>query len=132
MQRPTHSRLHVRDARDAHTVFEAGVLRVMLFIRLSLIPPMTVRQGFLRPVTRRLNEAERTACIQSGSVFVWEECNDEMGLKRWTGEHHHVLAQSITNVFLDGRIWGQSRMREVSPKTTQASVYSHFLAVPFL
>jgi hypothetical protein len=82
---------------------------------------MTVRQGFLRPVTRRLNEAERTACIQSGSVFVWEECNDEMGLKRWTGEHHHVLAQSIADVFLDGRIWGQSRMREVSPKTTQAS-----------
>ena len=59
-QRPTHHRLHVRDARDAHTVFEA------------------VRQGHLRAVVRRLNELERTAYIQSGSIFVWEESEDEM------------------------------------------------------
>ncbi|KIK59589.1 hypothetical protein GYMLUDRAFT_1004459 [Collybiopsis luxurians FD-317 M1] len=78
MQRPTHPRLHVRDARDAHTVFEA------------------VRQGQLRPVVRRLNEVERSMHVRSGSVFVWEECEDESGLKRWT----------------DGRVWGQSRMRE--------------------
>jgi Gti1/Pac2 family transcription factor len=80
MQRPTHSRLHVRDARDAHTVFEA------------------VRQGLLRPVTRRLNEVERSMFITSGSIFVWEESDDDLGLKRWT----------------DGRVWSQSRMREVS------------------
>jgi Gti1/Pac2 family len=80
MQRPTHSRLHVRDARDAHTVFEA------------------VRQGLLRPVTRRLNEVERSMFIVSGSIFVWEESDDDLGLKRWT----------------DGRVWSQSRMREVS------------------
>jgi len=61
MQRPTHNRLHVRDARDAHTVFEA------------------VRQG-----------------ITSGAIFVWEESDDDLGLKRWT----------------DGRVWSQSRMRE--------------------
>lgn len=67
MQQATHPRLHVRDARDAHTVFEA------------------VRQGFLRPVTRRLNEMERSVHVRSGSVFVWEECDDESGLKRWTG-----------------------------------------------
>lgn len=79
MQRPTHPRLHVRDARDAHTVFEA------------------VRQGFLRPVQRRLNEMERSMHIHSGAIFVWEECDDEAGLKRWT----------------DGRVWSQSRMREV-------------------
>ncbi|KAG7092653.1 hypothetical protein E1B28_008990 [Marasmius oreades] len=78
MQEATHSRLHVRDARDAHVVFEA------------------VRLGILLPVTRRLNEAERSICIRSGSVFVWEESDDEAGLKRWT----------------DGRVWGQSRMRE--------------------
>ncbi|KAJ7582956.1 Gti1/Pac2 family-domain-containing protein [Mycena floridula] len=78
MQQATHSRLHVRDARDAHTVFEA------------------VRQGFLRPVTRRLNEMERSLHVHSGAIFVWEECEDESGLKRWT----------------DGRVWGQSRMRE--------------------
>ena len=65
-QRPTHPRLHVRDARDAHTVFEA------------------VRQGMLKPVVRRLNEVERAAYIQSGAIFVWEESDDEMGLKRWT------------------------------------------------
>ncbi|KAI0302203.1 Gti1/Pac2 family-domain-containing protein [Russula brevipes] len=78
MQRPTHSRLHVRDAHDAHTVFEA------------------VRQGFLRPVTRRLNEVERSMYITSGAIFVWEESDDDLGLKRWT----------------DGRVWSQSRMRE--------------------
>ncbi|KAI0273430.1 Gti1/Pac2 family-domain-containing protein [Gloeopeniophorella convolvens] len=78
MQRPTHTRLHVRDARDAHTVFEA------------------VRQGILRPVTRRLNEVERSMFITSGAIFVWEESDDDLGLKRWT----------------DGRVWSQSRMRE--------------------
>ncbi|KIP06032.1 hypothetical protein PHLGIDRAFT_477404 [Phlebiopsis gigantea 11061_1 CR5-6] len=77
-QRPTHHRLHVRDARDAHTVFEG------------------VRQGVLKPVVRRLNEHERAKYIQSGSIFVWEESDDEMGLKRWT----------------DNRAWSQSRMRE--------------------
>ncbi|TDL25025.1 hypothetical protein BD410DRAFT_801732 [Rickenella mellea] len=78
MQRPTHPRLHVRDARDAQTVFEA------------------VRRGVLKSVSRRLNEVERNAFIQSGAIFVWEESDDELGLKRWT----------------DGRIWSQSRMRE--------------------
>ncbi|KAH9928532.1 Gti1/Pac2 family-domain-containing protein [Epithele typhae] len=78
VQLPTHPRLHVRDARDAHMVFEA------------------VRQGRLKPVSRRLNEMERTRYITSGSLFVWEESDDEMGLKRWT----------------DGRVWSQSRMRE--------------------
>ena len=79
MQRPTHDRLHVRDARDAHTVFEA------------------VRRGLLQPVTRRLNEVERSMYIKSGAIFVWEESDDDLGLKRWT----------------DGRVWSQSRMREV-------------------
>jgi hypothetical protein len=79
MQRPTHTRLHVRDARDAHTVFEA------------------VRQGLLPAVTRRLNEVERSMYIKSGAIFVWEESDDDLGLKRWT----------------DGRVWSQSRMREV-------------------
>lgn len=79
VQRPTHSRLHVRDARDAQTVFEA------------------VRRGILKPVSRRLNEIERSMFIQSGSIFVWEESDDELGLKRWT----------------DGRVWSQSRLREV-------------------
>ncbi|EMD38066.1 hypothetical protein CERSUDRAFT_152690 [Gelatoporia subvermispora B] len=77
-QRPTHPRLHVRDAADAHRVFEA------------------VRQGLLKPVQRRLNEMERSMYIVSGALFVWEESDDEMGLKRWT----------------DGRVWSQSRMRE--------------------
>ena len=79
MQRPTHPRLHVRDTRDAQTVLEA------------------VRRGILKPVTRRLNEIERAMFIQSGAIFVWEESDDDIGLKRWT----------------DGRVWSQSRMREV-------------------
>ncbi|KAL0946756.1 hypothetical protein HGRIS_012933 [Hohenbuehelia grisea] len=78
MQQATHPRLHVRDMRDAHTVLEA------------------VRRGLLRPVTRRLNEMERSMQIRSGAIFVWEESDDEVGLKRWT----------------DGRVWSQSRMRE--------------------
>ncbi|KAF9014050.1 Gti1/Pac2 family-domain-containing protein [Cyathus striatus] len=78
MQQATHPRLHVRDAHDAHVVFEA------------------VRQGFLRPVARRLNEMERAMHVRSGAIFVWFECEDDAGLKRWT----------------DGRVWGQSRMRE--------------------
>ncbi|EED79312.1 predicted protein [Postia placenta Mad-698-R] len=78
VQKPTHPRLHLRDMRDAHIIFEA------------------VRRGLMKPVNRRLNEVERTRYITSGSVFVWEESEEETGLKRWT----------------DGRIWSQSRMRE--------------------
>ncbi|KAH9930618.1 Gti1/Pac2 family-domain-containing protein [Fomitopsis serialis] len=78
VQRPTHPRLHLRDVRDAHMLFEA------------------VRLGLIKRVQRRLNDAERSSFIQSGAVFVWEESEEETGLKRWT----------------DGRIWSQSRMRE--------------------
>lgn len=79
MQRPTHPRLHIRDARDAHIVLEA------------------VRRGLLQPIKRRLNDVERNMNICSGAVFVWEESDDETGLRRWT----------------DSRLWSQSRMREV-------------------
>ncbi|KAF8912046.1 Gti1/Pac2 family-domain-containing protein [Gymnopilus junonius] len=78
MQQATHQRLHVRDAHDAHVIFEA------------------VRQGFLTPIVRRLNEMERGILIRPGAIFVWFESEDDNGLKRWT----------------DGRVWGQSRMRE--------------------
>ena len=80
MQRPTHPRLHIRDARDAHVVLEA------------------VRQGLLQPIKRRLNALERNMNIRSGAIFVWEESDNETGLRRWT----------------DSRLWSQSRMREVS------------------
>ena len=79
IQRPTHPRLQLRDVKDALILLEA------------------VRLGRFRPVTRRLNDEERSAFIQSGSVFIWAESEDELGLKRWT----------------DGRVWSQSRMREV-------------------
>lgn len=78
MQGPTHHRLHLRDRADAHKLFEA------------------VRQGILPAVTRRLNDSERIAHIKSGSVFVWEQSENPMGLKRWT----------------DDRSWSASRMRE--------------------
>lgn len=67
LQRPTHPRLRIRDARDAQIVLEA------------------VRSGVLHLVERRLNEGERSMFIRSGAVFVWEESDDdEYGLKRWT------------------------------------------------
>lgn len=78
MQLPTHHRLHIRDAQDAHVVLEA------------------VRRGLLQPITRRLNDLERSVNIRSGTVFVWEESDRESGIKRWT----------------DGRLCSQSRMRE--------------------
>ncbi|KAF8319384.1 hypothetical protein DL93DRAFT_185194 [Clavulina sp. PMI_390] len=67
-----------RDMHDAHIVLEA------------------VRLHRLQPVTRRLNEVERMSFIRSGSVFVWEESDDDTGLRRWT----------------DGLLWSASRMRE--------------------
>ncbi|KAF9514472.1 hypothetical protein BS47DRAFT_1392426 [Hydnum rufescens UP504] len=78
VQRPTHAHLHVRDTHDAHVLLEA------------------VRLHKLQPVTRRLNEVERMSFIRSGSVFIWEESDDETGLRRWT----------------DGLLWSASRMRE--------------------
>ncbi|KAG8873803.1 hypothetical protein FRC20_007457 [Serendipita sp. 405] len=77
-QRPTHQRLHVRDVRDALIILEA------------------VRLGILKSVSRRLNDVERSMYVRSGSVFVWEESEDDAGIKRWT----------------DGCMWSQSRMRE--------------------
>ena len=97
VQQATHPRLHLRDVRDAHIVFEA------------------VRQGFLLPVTRRLNTSERATYIRSGAVFVWEEQDDDSGLKRWTGQwtSSHLNSSIRSPPLLDGRLWGQSRMREV-------------------
>lgn len=64
MQQATHPRLHIRDAHDAHIEFEA------------------VRQGFLVPITRHLNEMERGTLVRLGAIFVWVESEDENSLKR--------------------------------------------------
>ncbi|OSC98351.1 hypothetical protein PYCCODRAFT_1375383 [Trametes coccinea BRFM310] len=63
----THPALHLRDARDAHIVFEA------------------VRLGILPLITRRLTASEREQ-LASGNVFVWEEAEHKQvgGLERWT------------------------------------------------
>ncbi|KAI0324977.1 hypothetical protein GY45DRAFT_312025 [Cubamyces sp. BRFM 1775] len=63
----THPALHLRDARDAHIVFEA------------------VRLGILPLITRRLTASEREQLV-SGNVFVWEEAEHKQvgGLERWT------------------------------------------------
>ncbi|KAJ7219543.1 Gti1/Pac2 family-domain-containing protein [Mycena pura] len=66
MQQATHPRLHVRNAYDAHVVFEA------------------TRRGMLSAITQRLDDQEKASLIQSGAVFVWEESYDTSGLKRWT------------------------------------------------
>lgn len=62
----THPALHLRDARDAHIVFEA--------VRLNILPL----------ITRRLTTTERDQ-LTSGNVFVWEEAEHKQGgLERWT------------------------------------------------
>ncbi|KAH8093084.1 Gti1/Pac2 family-domain-containing protein [Cristinia sonorae] len=62
----THPALHLRDARDAHIVFEA------------------VRQRILPLITRRITAIEREQVV-SGNVFVWEEAEHKQGgLERWT------------------------------------------------
>lgn len=50
----------LRDARDAHVVFEA------------------VRLGILPLITRRLTASEREQ-LTSGNVFVWEEAEHKQG-----------------------------------------------------
>jgi len=74
MQQATHPCLHVRDAHDAHVIFEA------------------VRQGFLTSIVRRLNDMERVTLIRPGAIFVWFESEDESGLKRWTGRVFVIIA----------------------------------------
>ena len=55
----------LRDARDAHVIFEA------------------VRLGLLPLIKRRLTAEEREL-LCSGNVFVWEEAEHKGGLERWT------------------------------------------------
>ncbi|KAG6901182.1 hypothetical protein C0995_015682 [Termitomyces sp. Mi166 len=55
----------VRDAHDAHIVFEA--------VRLNILPI----------IRRRLLTSERDE-LRSGHVYVWEEAQDDGGLLRWT------------------------------------------------
>ena len=55
----------LRDANDAHIVFEA------------------VRLGLLPLIKRRLTSDERDQ-LSSGNVFVWEEAEHKGGLERWT------------------------------------------------
>ncbi|KAG8847954.1 hypothetical protein FRB96_001356 [Tulasnella sp. 330] len=62
--RCTHTRLHIRSAHEAHTLFEA------------------VRLGLLPIVRRRLSPTDRE--LESGEVFVWEEASYKGGLERWT------------------------------------------------
>ncbi|EJD49490.1 hypothetical protein AURDEDRAFT_59528 [Auricularia subglabra TFB-10046 SS5] len=57
--------LDVRNAHDAHVVFEA------------------VRLGILPMIRRRLAPSERDL-LKSGEVFVWEEAEQKGSLERWT------------------------------------------------
>lgn len=64
----------LRDAADAHIVFEA------------------VRLGVLPLIRRRLTPEERDL-LASGNVFVWEEAEHKGGLERWTdGRRWYVHA----------------------------------------
>ncbi|KNZ78111.1 cAMP-independent regulatory protein pac2, partial [Termitomyces sp. J132] len=57
--------IDVRDAHDAHVVFEA--------VRLNILPI----------IRRRLLTSERDE-LRSGHLYVWEEAQDDGGLLRWT------------------------------------------------
>ncbi|KAM0793698.1 hypothetical protein ACM66B_001123 [Microbotryomycetes sp. NB124-2] len=68
------------------------------------------RRGILPKITRRLQETEKRALVDSGSVFVFDE--EDTGIKRWT----------------DGLIWSPSRTlgnfllyRELVKKPTKAA-----------
>ena len=87
MQQATHPRLHVRDAHDAHVLFEA------------------VRRGLLTSVSRRLNEMERANHVRSGAIFVWIEADDDAGLKRWTGMPPKFIGSLIIDFFFFPRLW---------------------------
>ena len=117
MQQATYQRLHVRDARDAHVVFEA------------------VRQGFLMPITKRLNEAERTMLIRPGAIFVWFESEDENGLKRWTGQTIFInyLRYVLSHISRWTRLESKSHARGNSFWLFISNVLTLlYLALPFL
>ena len=69
--------LDLRDANDAHVIFEA------------------VRRKLLPLVKRRLTSDERDH-LSSGNVFVWEEAEHKGGLERWTdGRRWQVLVHGL-------------------------------------
>ncbi|KAG8970071.1 hypothetical protein FRC05_000719 [Tulasnella sp. 425] len=110
--RATHPRLHIRNAHEAHTLFEAvrlgyvhaphsSNIRIKTDQQFTFGPALstpnntsTALNSLLPIVRRRLSPTDRE--LQSGEVFVWEEASYKGGLERWT----------------DGRKWSQSRMRE--------------------
>lgn len=67
--------LDLRDARDAHIVFEA--------VRLNILPL----------ITRRLTTVEREQLV-SGNVFVWEEAEHKQGAPS-LADAVHELTKSI-------------------------------------
>lgn len=82
VQRPTHDRIHIRSAEDAHILFESVRLGSVLLVRIPGRSADCASSSVLRPVIRRLNDAERSAFIRSGSVFIWEESEEAIGLRR--------------------------------------------------
>ncbi|KAH9921620.1 uncharacterized protein B0H18DRAFT_1187227 [Fomitopsis serialis] len=87
--------LHLRDARDAHVIFEA--------VRLNILPL----------ITRRLTATERDQ-LSSGNVFVWEEAEHKQGaLPRPPSLNGSSTGCPLGGLerWTDGRRWSQSRMR---------------------
>ena len=101
----------IRNANDAHRIFEA------------------VRLGLLPLITRRLTPTERDL-LRSGQVFVWEEGSSSgggaedgtpsAGLERWTDGRRWYVQMNVFMILLhpalprptDKRSRSQSRMRE--------------------
>lgn len=113
----TCSVLHILDSMSATLMTPMSYSRPLVKVLAHCLvedSPVSQSPGFLRPITRRLDENERSALIQSGAVFVWEESDHAPGLKRWTGQAiANCIAEARLRLFLDGRVWSQSRMREV-------------------
>jgi hypothetical protein len=65
-------------------------------------------------LTGGIDVVQRMSFIRSGSVFVWEEAEDDTGLRRWT----------------DGLLWSASRMREVGALEAAVQVQVVHVHVP--
>ncbi|KAJ3484460.1 hypothetical protein NLI96_g5629 [Meripilus lineatus] len=96
----THPALHLRDARDAHIVFEA--------VRLNILPL----------VTRRLTTTEREQ-LASGNVFVWEEAEHKQGgLERWTDGRRWSQSRDARGLPL---LWRKRLKRHPKKKEAKAA-----------
>lgn len=95
----------LRDARDAHVVFEA------------------VRLGILPLITRRLTASEREQ-LASGNVFVWEEAEHKQGKSVTYGCNPRTITHARSPVSLSRRAGKVDRWATLVSKTAKFPPHS--------